>query len=317
MANTNPVNDNLETLNYVIASTGSQSGAKQSRKDMVFPICAITKNLEGKEINDLKLLKEAGAVAFSDDGRPIEDMALLFEAMKLAKVLDVLLISHAEDSSIHDSEAFSEDVATARELEVLRNVNCRYLFALVSTKRAVDLIRKANQDGLNVTCETAPHYFSLSKEDIVNNEARFKMNPPLRTPEDVAAVIEGLKDGTIDVIATDHAPHTIAEKQLPWAQAPMGIVGFETAFALGYTYLVKPGRLTLDELVQKMSTNPAKILRISNGGKCENFAVIDENLEWTVKAADFKSKCKISPFEGKKLTGKVIQTIIKGTVYDN
>ncbi|MDR1169181.1 MAG: dihydroorotase [Heliobacteriaceae bacterium] len=298
MANTNPVNDNPETLKYILSKA----------KDInIYPICAITKGLAGKELTDMKTLKESGAAAFSDDGRPIEDMGLLYEAMQTAKELDILLISHAEDSSIHDKYKFSEDIATARELEVLRSAGgTRYHFAHVSTKRSIDLIRQAKKDGLNVTCETAPHYFSLSKEDII--DARFKVNPPLRGAEDVEAVIEGLKDGTIDVIATDHAPHTLEEKQKSWADAPMGIAGFETAFGAANTYLVKAGHLTLEELIQKMSYNPTKILGISNKG---NFALIDEDFEWTVKAADFKSKCKISPFEGKRLTGKVIQVITK------
>ncbi len=298
MANTNPVNDNLETLKYVLDKS------KNTGVD-VRPICAITKGLQGKELTDMKALKDAGAIAFSDDGRPVEDMKMLYDAMMMAKELGVLLISHAEDGSIRDTHKFSEDVATARELEVLRNVpGCRYHFAHVSTKRSLDLIRQAKKEIPTLTCETAPHYF-VPNLKVDKSDARFKVNPPLRDAQDIEAVIEALKDGTIDVIATDHAPHTIEEKNLPWAQAPMGIAGFETAFALGNTYLVKPGYLTLDELVEKMSTNPAKIL----GVEVNSFTLIDENLEWTVRAADFKTKCKLSPFEGLRLTGKCIEVI--------
>jgi dihydroorotase len=309
MANTNPVNDNLETLSYIL-------NRAKGRMD-VFPICALTKNLEGKEINDLERLKHGSAIAFSDDGKPIENMALLFKAMGMARELDALIISHAEDSSIGNLQKLSWDVAVARELEVLRNVNCRYHFAHVSTKRSIELIRQAKMDGLRVTCETAPHYFALSKADGANGEARFKVNPPLGDGEDVAAIMEGLKDGTIDAIATDHAPHTVAEKRMSWADAPMGIAGFETAFGVSATYL--SGHLSLVEIIKKLSCNPAKILALPHGrlrvGTAANMAVIDEACEWVVLAADFESQCKISPFEGVKLSGKVVCTVVNGRMY--
>lgn len=274
MANTNPVNDNVETLKFIA-------------RPMVYPICAVTKNLEGRELVDFKILKETGAIAFSDDGRPIEDMKLLHDAVQIAKELDILLISHAEDL-----KTGSEHLAVERELEILSG--CRYHFAHISTEKSLDLIHKAKKSMPQLTCETAPHYFSLT------NETKFRVNPPLSTPQDIEAVIEALKDGTIDAIATDHAPHTIVEKLS--SNPPAGIAGFETAFGVGYTYLVKAGHLTLDELVQKMSINPAKILRIQNDKKI----LIDTECVWTVQAANFKSKCKISPYEGIKLTGKVI-----------
>lgn len=314
MANTNPVNDNEKTLSFILNKS-------KNAPVKVLPICAITKDLAGKEINDLISLKNLGAIAFSDDGRPIEDMNILMQAMRIAKEHDLLLISHAEDSSIHDRHKVSEPIAVARELELVREVGCKYHFAHISTKRALELIRQAKQDGLKVTCETAPHYFSLSKADIPMDDARFKVNPPLREAEDVKAVIEALIDGTIDVIATDHAPHTMPEKQKCWKEAPMGIVGLETAFFLSYTYLVGQGHLDLAQLVQKMTINPAKILGLNDFGflqigKEASFNVIDEKGGFSVKGNDFKSKCKVTPFEGKMLTGKVVQTIIKGKLYD-
>ncbi len=185
----------------------------------------------------------------------------------------------------------------------MRELTATYHFAHISTKRSIELIRQAKKDGLNVSCETAPHYFSLTQDDMVDFDARYKVNPPLRTKEDMEAVIEGLKDGTIDAIATDHAPHTIEEKQLPIQNAPMGIVGFETALGLTLTNLVHKGHLKLSEAIEKLSYNPAKILKLNEQGVIElgakaNLTIIDLNSEWIVKAADFKSKCKILLLRG-------------------
>ncbi len=275
MANTNPVNDNIETLKFI-------------KRDRVYPICAVTKGLLGKELVDFAVLKAAGAVAFSDDGRPVEDMKLLQDAMQVAKELDILLISHAEDLATG-----SEEIAVERELEILPD-GCRYHFAHISEEKSLELIRMAKKNLPQLTCETAPHYFSLT------GSTKFRVNPPLAKPQDVEAVIAALKDGTIDAIATDHAPHTLTEKLSP--TPPPGIAGFETAFGVGYTYLVKSGHLTLEQLSEKMSLNPAKILRIQN----DKTILVDTDCVWTVRAADFKSKCKLSPFEGITLTGKVI-----------
>ncbi len=275
MANTSPVNDNVETLRFIA-------------RDWVYPICSVTKGLQGKELVDFKTLKDNGAIAFSDDGKPIEDMKLLRDAMQIAKELDILLISHAEDL-----KTGSEWVAVERELEILPS-DVRYHFAHISEEKSLDLIGKAKKSLPQLTCETAPHYFSLT------NSTKFRVNPPLAAPTDVEAVIEALKDGTINAIATDHAPHTLAEKLSD--NPPPGIAGFETAFGVGYTYLVIPGHLTLEQLSEKMSINPAKILRITN----DKTILVDTECVWTVHAADFHSKCKISPYEGQILTGKVI-----------
>lgn len=300
MPNTKPVCDNPETLRYILNEASKYAGVK------VLPICAMTSGLNTDNLVDFELLSELGAAAFSNDGRPVENMETFKKILEEGKRLNLLMISHAENTDFSPYDNRSEYTAVARELEVLEKVGGRLHFAHISTKESVELIRKAKKKGLNVTCETAPHYFSLTKDDIVNNEARFKMNPPLRSSEDLEAVIEGLKDGTIDAIATDHAPHSIEEKMKPFEEAPFGIVGFETAFAVSYTNLVRAGHLTLEQLLEKMIDNPAHIIGVEPFGRVE----IDLETEWLVKATEFKTKAKISPFEGMQLYGK-----IKGVQY--
>lgn len=307
MANTNPVVDNSETLKFILDKS------VQIAKTQVLPICAITKGLKGEELTNLKSLKSQGAIAFSDDGKPLENLKLFKEVLES----DELIISHAEDSNLL-TDPLSESVAVARELEILRTTGERLHFAHISTKRAIGLIREAKKDGLNVTCETAPHYFTFTCEN-ETSDGRFKMNPPLRTKEDLNAVIEGLKDGTIDCIATDHAPHSLEEKTKPFADAPFGIVGFETALGASLK-LVNDGHLTINQLIEKLSSNPAKILKLENQGQIKigqkaNLTIINPNCTYTVDAKDFKTKCKISPFEGMELKGKAVATVINGEIY--
>lgn len=292
MPNTKPVCDNVETLRYII------NRAEEVGKVKVLPICAMTKGLNSDELVDFEALHWAGAAAFSNDGRPVENMETFRRILEAGKRLNLLMISHAENTEFSPFDSRSEYTAVERELKVVEETGARLHFAHISTKDSIELIRGAKKKGLNVTCETAPHYFSLFGR---HEEARFKMNPPLRTSDDVAAVIKGLVDGTIDAIATDHAPHSIEEKMKPFDEAPFGIVGFETAFALSYTNLVKTGMMTLDALLQKMIDNPAKILGVEPAGKIE----IDLGAEWVVRASEFKTKAKITPFEGQKLFGKV------------
>lgn len=332
MANTNPQTDNTTTLSYI------KQKAKEASEIGFYPICAVTKGLYGEKIVNVSELIANGAIAFSDDGKPIENMHLLREALKYINSHNSIIISHSEDSSLANGgainegkvstrlglkgiPAITESLAIARELEVVRSINGKYHFAHVSTKRSVELIRQAKKEGLKVTAETAPHYFSLCEDDITNYEAKYKVNPPLRTKEDIKAIIDGLKDGTIDVIATDHAPHTVHEKQLPIQNAPMGIAGFETALGITLTYLVHNNNLSLIEAIKKLTYNPASILNIKNQGniaigKEANLTVIDLNEEWIVNASKFKSKCRISPFDGYKLKGKAKLTIIKGKIYN-
>ena len=330
MANTNPIVDDVETLSFVI------NKAKQAKNIGFYPICAVSEDFKEEKIVDVKELIKNGAIAFSNDGKPIENMNFLREALKEVNANNSIIISHSEDSSLakggsinegNTSKNFgikgipdiAESVAIARELEVVRNLNVKYHFAHVSTKRSVELIRQAKKEGLNVTCETAPHYFSLSEEDIVELNAKYKMNPPLRTIEDKEAIIQGLIDGTIDVIATDHAPHTKEEKAMPIQNAPMGIVGFETALGVTLNYLVHTGKLSLIEAIKKLTYNPAKILNIENQGIIEvnkpaNLLVFDLNQEWVVDVEKFKSKGRITPFDKYKLKGKPLMTVINGKI---
>ena len=327
MANTLPAVDNLMTLKYTF------DRAKEADEIGFYPICAVSIGLQGQNLVNMSELKDNGAVAFSDDGRPLENLKLYRVALEYADSLGALIISHSEDSSLATGGVINEgatstrlglqgisdlaeSVAVARELEVLRYSGGKLHFAHISTKRSIELIRQAKKDGLSVTCETAPHYFSLSDEDIKTFEAKFKMNPPLRSREDKEAVIEGLQDGTIDVIATDHAPHTLEEKLMPIQKAPMGIVGFETSLGLCITNLVDRGYLTLSQVIEKLSLNPARILNIKQGnikiGESANLTVIDPDVEWIVDAAKFKSKCKISPFDGKNLRGRALAVVVNG-----
>lgn len=330
MANTNPQVDNATTLTYTIIK------AKEVSDIGFHPICAVTKGLNNEKMVNVSELLDNGAIAFSDDGKPVENMHLLREALKYINSHNAIIISHSEDSSLANGGVINEgkvatrlglkgipniteSLAVARELEVVRSVNGKYHFAHISTKRSIELIRQAKKDGLNVTAETAPHYFSLTEDDIVDYDAKYKVNPPLRTKEDLEAVIEGLKDGTIDVIATDHAPHTVHEKQLPIQNAPMGLAGFETSLGITLTYLVHTGKLSLMDAIKKLTYAPASILNIPNQGSIEvgkeaNLTVIDLNEEWIVDASKFKSKCRISPFDGYKLKGKQKMTIIKGKI---
>ena len=332
MANTNPAVDNAATLNYII------SKAKEVSEIGFYPVCALTKGLSGEKIVNVSELLDGGAIAFSDDRKPVENMHLLREALKYINSHNSIIISHSEDSSLAHEGVINEGIkstrlglkgipditeslAVARELEIVRSINGRYHFAHISSKRSVELIRAAKKEGLNVTAETAPHYFSLTEDDIIDYDARYKVNPPLRTKEDLNAVIQGLQDGTIDVIATDHAPHTVHEKQLPIQNAPMGIAGFETAMALALTNLVHTKKLSLIDTIRKFTYNPACILNIKNQGSIKtgreaNLTVIDVNEEWIMDASKFKSKCRISPFDKKKLKGKVKHTIIKGKIYN-
>lgn len=298
MPNTNPVADNVETIQLEVNKAAAIGSVN------VFPIAAATKGLNGKQLVDFKALKQAGAVAFSDDGKPFWNWELFKESLKSGE----LIISHAED----------ESTEVEKEIEILREVGGKLHFAHISTKVAIDLIRQAKKDGLNVTCETAPHYFNFTKEDVTEN-GRFKMNPPLATQEDLQAVIEGLKDGTIDCIATDHAPHSLAEKEKPFADSSFGIVGFETALSASLK-LVHDGHLMMNQLVEIMSTNPAKILNLKTYGQVKigqlaNLTIIDTDTKCIMTANDFKTKCKITPFEGREYRGKAVMVITNGKLY--
>lgn len=298
MANTNPVNDNLETLKYTL------NKAKQAKCIDVFPVCAVSKGLNGEELTDIKALRQTGAIAFSDDGKPVDNLELFEQALKSGE----LIMSHPEGEN-------GEAQCVERELEIFKRTGGKLHFAHISTEKSIELIRNAKKEGLKVTCETAPHYFTFTKED-ETPDGRFKMNPPLASKEDLKAVVKGLQDGTIDCIATDHAPHSLEEKTRPFADAPFGIVGFETALGVSLK-LVHDGHLTLNQLVEKMSTNPAKILGLTDFGSIKigqiaNLTVIDTDFRYTVNEKEFKTKCKISPFNKMELKGKAIAVVVNG-----
>lgn len=328
MPNTKPATDNAETVEYIIKR------AKEADMANVFPIGSITKGLGGTDATDIAELKKAGAVAVSDDGRPVENSAMMLDAMKKAYELGVMVISHCEDISLGKGamnegalaeslgyegiSPCSEEVMVSRDAILSEQYKLPIHIAHVSTRRSVDIIRRAKNNGAPITCETCPHYFSLTEDAVKVYGTNAKMNPPLRGSDDMAAIIEGLVDGTIDVIATDHAPHSEEEKNQEFGKAPNGIVGFETAFAVGYTYLVEKGHLTLSQLVEKMSTAPSRILDIGRGalgvGAPADIAIFDINKSYKVNTDDLLSKSKNSPYDGFELTGALLYSIVGGKV---
>jgi dihydroorotase len=325
MPNTNPVNDNRSITEFVL----SQARAASAR---VYPIGAITKGSKGAELAEMGELHQAGCVAVSDDGRPLMNAALMRRAMEYSKIFDTLIISHCEDSTLSDKGVMNEgiistelglrgipraaeDVMTGRDISLAELTGCRLHIAHVSTAGSVDLVRAAKKRGIKVTAETCPHYFTLTDEAVRGYNTMAKMNPPLRTAEDVAAVKQGLKDGTIDVIATDHAPHGMDEKSGEFDYAPFGIVGLETALGLTLN-LVEEGVITLAEAIRKLSCDPAAVLKIQKGtlsiGADADITIIDPNVAWTVDSGQFKSRSRNTPFNGWRLKGRAVQTIVGG-----
>ena len=327
MANTKPVIDNIETLQYV----------NEKSKEAVINVChvaSVTKSFRGKELTNFEELLENGAVGFSDDGLPIMDTNMLYEAMKKAKELDVPISLHEEDSNfietagINDSEiakrlglkggakTCAENIMVARDCMVALETGAKVSIQHISSGVAVNTIRFAKSLGANVYAEAAPHHFTLTEEDVLKYKSLAKMNPPLRTQKDRQAIIEGLKDNTIEIIATDHAPHNIEEKNREFAACPSGIIGLETSLALGITSLVKENHLSLISLLEKMTINPAKLYNFDRGyikeGAIADLVIFDENEKWIVTA--FDSKSSNSPFIGWELTGKVKYTISEGKI---
>jgi dihydroorotase len=329
MPNTNPVIDNQAIVKYII------NKAKQDGVVNVYPIGAISKGLKGEELSEIGELKFAGAVAVSDDGKPLKSSSLMKKALQYSSMFDITVISHCEDLELADEGTMNEgylstilglkgipsaaeEIMVSRELILAEYTKIPVHIAHVSTELSVDLIRHAKSRGVKVTCETCPHYFTLTEEACEGFNTLAKVNPPLRTQKDVQAIIEGLKDGTIDIIATDHAPHHPDEKNVEFALAANGMVGFETALPLSITYLVKPGHLTTMQLVEKMCVNPSKILGLNKGsievGSSADLTIIDMDEEYVVDIQKFSSKSKNSPFDGFKLQGTVYYTIVNGNV---
>ena len=322
MPNTNPVIDSTEILEYII-NTAKLFGIAD-----LLPIAAITKNMDGTELVDFSKLSRY-AVAFSDDGKCLKNSNLMTKGTLLADEHGKFLISHCEDDYLLDSAAtdgrfskLAEDIIVAREIAIAGNFDKHIHLAHVSTKHSVSLIRNAKKEGIKVTAETCPHYFSLTSQDIDEHGTNAKINPPLRNDADRIAIIKGIEDGTIDVIATDHAPHTKEEKDQNFLLAPSGIIGFETAFALSYTELCKKYKLPLERVVDALTNVPAKILSADTGkialNKPADLAIVDINNPYVYKNENIVSMSKNTPFVGKKLHGKVVYTIYKGEiVYSN
>ncbi len=329
MPNTNPVADNEAVIKYII------NKAKQEGLVNVFPIGAISKGQKGEELAEIGELKFAGAVAVSDDGKPVKSPSLMKKALQYASMFDITVISHCEDTELAEEGVMNEgvqstlsglrgipsaaeEIMVARELILSEYTKVPVHIAHVSTALSVQLIRDAKKRGVKVTCETCPHYFSLTEDACEGFNTLAKVNPPLRTEDDVRAVIEGLRDGTIDIIATDHAPHHPDEKNVEFNLAANGLVGFETALPLAVTYLVRPGVLSMEKLVEKLCVNPSHILGLNKGvlevGRAADITIIDVDEEFTVDTSSFKSKSKNSPYNGFRLFGTVCYTIVEGRI---
>jgi len=322
MPNTEPAIDTAEVVRFI------KEKASHHLVD-VHPVAAASVGRKGEIISPMAELVEAGAVAFSDDGVAIKTSSVLRRAFEYANMYNAPIIEHCEDETLAEGAmnegknstllglpglpSVAEDIIASRDILMAEYTGGRIHIAHISTKNAVNLVREAKKKGIKVTAEVTPHHFTLTDDTLKNYDTNFKMNPPLRTQEDVDAIIKGLKDGTIDCIASDHAPHSIEEKESEFQFAPNGIVGFETTVGLSISELLKKNKLTIEELIRKLSINPRKILNLPipkfNVGELANFTIIDPNLVWTVDISRFKSKSKNSPFDKKLLTGKTIAVI--------
>jgi dihydroorotase len=327
MPNTEPAIDNAGMVRYVI-DRGKEAGCCR-----VLPTGAVSVGRKGEAMAELGAMVEAGAVGFTDDGAPVVSGKLMSNALKYAKSLGVPIISHAEDLTIVGKGCMhagywstrlgltgmpraGEDAAVFRDIELARAAGGHLHVAHASTKGVVELIRRAKAEGVEVTAEATPHHFAQDHSRCREYSPLFKMNPPLREPDDVVAVAEGLADGTIDCIATDHAPHTGTEKELQFDQAPFGVIGLETAFGVGVTYLVDTGKMDLGHLIRCMTERPAQILKLATGrleeGLEADFVLLDPQREWTVGPDTLRSRSRNSSFLGEALKGLVVATFLRG-----
>jgi dihydroorotase len=332
MPNTTPAIDSTENIQLL------KNIIKNSACANVFISGAITKARLGEELSDIAALKKEGAVAITDDGSSVDSETLMLEALKKAKTNNILVICHSEDKSLSNHGVVnagltatrlglrgiskeSEYKRIERDIDLAEKSGAPVHIAHVSCKESVAIIASAKKRGVKVTCETAPHYLALSEEEVLNYDSNLKMNPPLRGKEDVAAIKAGLKSGTIDAIASDHAPHTENEKEIEFERAEFGVTGLETELAVGITELVQPGILSWPELVLKMSVNPARILGLDKGtlsiGACADIVIVDAQKEWLVEKNQLVSKSKNSAFLNKKLKGVVEYTLLSGKITYN
>lgn len=326
MPNTKPVIQTQADVEFVLQKSRLFGLAQ------VFPVAAVTRNQEGKELTEFGELKKGGVFAISDDGKPIQDSNVMRRALEYSKKFDLVLLAHCEDPGLFGCGCMNEglvstklglpgipveceSVEVARDLQLADLTGGRLHFCHMSSKKSLDLIREAKKNGSRATAETAPHYFTLTDEAVLGYNTRAKMNPPLRTQEDLEAVKAALKDGTIDVIATDHAPHAEHEKNREFDQAPFGITGLETSLPLCLS-LVREKTLTMSQLIEKMSTRPAQILKVNRGtlsvGAVADITIFDPEAEWTVDPKEFESKSANSPFSGWKLKGRATEVLVGG-----
>jgi dihydroorotase len=330
MPNTAPINDNAAVTRFVIEQ------AERAGLASVLPIGAITKNSAGTELAEMGEMKDAGIVAVSDDGRPVPTAGMMRRAMEYARGFDLPVIDHCEDKSLarggvmHEGHwslvlglrgmpAAAEEVDAERDCVLAQLTGAQVHLAHVSTRGAIAAVRRAKAGDLQVTCEVAPHHWTLTDAAVENYDTNTKMCPPLRNQEQIDAILEGLRDGTIDAIASDHAPHHADEKNLEFDEAPFGIIGLETTIGLAFERLVKPGVISLDRLVELCATNPARILSLHDRGTFRAGAradatILDPEFAWTFDVARSKSKSRNTPFDGYRFTGAAIATIVGGRV---
>lgn len=330
MPNTNPAIDDESLVTFI------QMQAKRVNDGIVdvYPIASVSKGREGKNLSPIAELVKAGAVGLSDDGAPVFDAKIMRRALEYATMYDVPVMQHCEIPELahggvmHEGKVstelglpgipgIAEEIMIARDLLLAEYTDSRYHVCHMSTAKSVDLVREGKRKNIKVTCEVTPHHFSVTDEIVRSYDTNTKMNPPLRTQEDIDAIKAGLKDGTIDVIATDHAPHSLDEKEVDYIQAPFGIVGLETAIGLAISELVDQKFLTLSQMIEKLSTNPRRIIGkeiVIKEGEKANFTFFDPAVQWKVETASFKSKSKNSPFNGRVLKGKAVGIFNNGKI---
>lgn len=329
MPNTKPVIDSVEMLEKELDII------KRDAVVNVYPVAAITKGMKGEELTDIRELVKHGAIAISEDGKSVMNSSLLREAMKIAKETGIPVLSHCEDINLVEGGVMNkgerseelglkgisnavEDIIVARDIMLAKETGCRLHLCHCSTYDSVRLIEEAKKEGLPVTGEVCPHHFSLTEEDIVADDANYKMNPPIRTKKDVDELIAGIHNNIMDIISTDHAPHSEEEKTGSMTKAPFGIVGLETSVSLVVTELLDKGVITPLKMAEIMSYNPAKVIGIDRGtlqvGKAADITIIDPNKEYVIDKNEFVSKGKNTPFDGKKVKGKVMTTIVNGKI---
>ncbi|HYO08718.1 MAG TPA: dihydroorotase [Tepidisphaeraceae bacterium] len=329
MPNTKPALDNEAQIEFVL-----QESAKVDLAN-VYPIGAITKGRDGKELAEIGSMHRRGAVAFSDDGVGVADPSVMRKALQYAKMFDTVLMQHCEEPALSGGAmhagvvstalglpgipAEAEQLMIARDVLLNRTIRCRYHVQHISTAWSVELVRQAKRDGQAITAEVAPHHLLLTDEKVRGYDTNYKMNPPLRTAADVAACIAGVVDGTIDCLATDHAPHLAEEKELEFPRAPFGIIGLEGALALYAKALVEPGHIDWMRLIELMTVRGAEIVRLGSKGTLRvgadaDVTIIDPHRRWTIDAEQFASKSRNCPFHGWDVTGRAVATIVGGTV---